>query len=74
MKNKPVDIMQECAALFNQEDTLAWFDFQLACGGGKPVEGLCRIAHPKKSGSGKEYISLIFVVDTPDTAVRDRRR
>jgi|GEM_PF-1080449 len=72
MKNKPVDIVQECAALFNQEDTLAYFDFQFPCGGGHTAEGLCRIAHPKKSGSGKEYISLIFVVDTPDAAVREQ--
>lgn len=66
VKNKPVDIVQECAALFNQEDTLAWFDFQLACGEGCAAPGLCRIGHPKKSTCGKDYVSLVFLIDTPD--------
>ncbi len=72
MKNKPVDIVQECAALFNQEDTLAYFDFQFPCGGGHTAEGLCRIAHPKKNTGGTEYISLVFVLDTPETSVREQ--
>jgi hypothetical protein len=72
VKNTPVDIMQKCAALFNQEDTLAWFDFQCAAGGGPAAEGLCRIAHPKKSTGGKEYVSLVFVMDTPDAAAREQ--
>ena len=64
--------MRECAALFNQEDTLAYFDFQFPCGGGHTAEGLCRIAHPKKSTGGAEYVSLVFVIDTPQESAREQ--
>ena len=67
----PIDIMQECAALFSQEDTLAFFDFQYAPGGEGLVDGLCRIARPKRSLSGQEYVSLVFIMDTPDAAARE---
>lgn len=67
----PVDIMQECTALFNQEDTLAFFDFQYAPGGGNSVDGLCRIARPKRSLSGQEYVSIVFIMDTPGAAARE---
>ena len=67
----PVDIMQECAALFNQEDTLAFFDFQYAPGAGGSVDGLCRIARPKQSLSGQEYVSLVFIMDTPHASDRE---
>jgi len=67
----PVDIMQACTALFNQEDILAFFDFQYAPGGGSSVDGLCRIARPKRSLSGQEYVSIVFIMDTPGAAVRE---
>jgi hypothetical protein len=67
----PVDIMLECTALFNQEDTLAFFDFQLLPDGGGFVDGLCRIARPKRNLSGQEYVSLVFIIDTPDAASRE---
>jgi hypothetical protein len=72
VKNKPVDIIQECAALFTQEDTLAWFDFHYDRGEGPAAEGLCRIAHPKKSACGRDYVSLVFVMDTPDASGREQ--
>jgi hypothetical protein len=66
---KPVDIMQECTQLFSQEDTLAYFDFTFS--GSPRIEGLCRIAHPKKNAGGTEYVSLVFILDTPDEADRE---
>lgn len=66
---KPVDIMQECTALFTQEDTLAYFDLKFS--GAGFIEGLCRIAHPRKSSGGTEYVSLVFIIDTPGEADRE---
>ncbi len=63
------DITRECAALLKQEHTLAYFDFQLQAGR-TPLEGLCRIGHPRRDPSGKDFISLVFVVDTPEEASR----
>ncbi|MBN2107219.1 MAG: hypothetical protein JW832_07300 [Deltaproteobacteria bacterium] len=71
MKQQPLDIVQECAALFTQENTLAWFDVQLECDGGS-TEGLCRIAHPKTAACGRDYVSLVFVVDTPQESQREQ--
>jgi hypothetical protein len=68
--DQPIDLMQDLANLYAREEMLAFFDFTVECRNGAPVCGLCRIARPKQASSGAHYISLTFVVDTPDEAAR----
>ena len=70
-----IDIFQEFVSLSKQEQMLAFFDFELATGSPAPVSGLCRISKPKRGEARTPYVSLTFVVDTPDertkTAIHD---
>ena len=49
---------------------LAFFEFTLERPGNEALSGLCRIARPKPHSSTLRYLSLIFLVDTPDSATR----
>jgi hypothetical protein len=67
MKDRePIDLMQEFANLYAREEMLAFFDFNFALPDVAPVAGLCRISKPKSGRSKMQYLSLTFVVDTPD--------
>jgi hypothetical protein len=61
-----VDIYQEFVAQYAREEMLAFFEFTLEPEGWGPVPGLCRISQPKQGSSSLRYLSLTFVVDTPD--------
>ncbi len=65
-----IDIMQEVVDLYGREDMLAFFDFSIERHGQGAISGLCRISKPKQGSSQMPYLSLVFVVDTPDESSR----
>jgi hypothetical protein len=69
-QQKRIDIFQEFIDQYAREDMLAFFEFTLDCAGREPVSGLCRISQPKAGSSSLKYLSLTFVIDTPDEATR----
>jgi hypothetical protein len=68
MKDQRIDIMQELVELNQHEEMLAFFEFNLERPGSEPVAGLCKISKPKGGGDRLPYLSLTFMVDTPDDA------
>ncbi len=71
-ESKPIDILQELTDLYAKEDLLGFFEFTLARPGNDPLSGLCKISKPKSGGGQPAYLSLTFVVDTPDDDARVR--
>lgn len=65
-----IDLRQELIDLYAGEQMLAFFEFTLERPGNESLSGLCRIAQPKPHRSSLRYLSLIFLVDTPDSATR----
>ena len=65
-----IDLRQELIDLYAGEQMLAFFEFTLERPGNDDLSGLCRIARPKSDRSTLRYLSLIFLVDTPDSATR----
>lgn len=65
-----IDIRQELIDLYAGEQMLAFFEFTLERPGNEGLSGLCRIAQPKPHRSTLRYLSLIFLVDTPDSTTR----
>ena len=65
-----IDLRQELIDLYAGEQMLAFFEFMLERPGNGALSGLCRIAQPKPHSSTLRYLSLIFLVDTPDSATR----
>lgn len=63
---KTIDLKEEVYSLFKKEDTIAFFDFQILLDTEEPVSGLCKISRPKKSTSELNYLSLMFIIDTPN--------
>ena len=57
-------------ALYAGEQMLAFFEFTLERPGNEALSGLCRVAQPKRHRSALRYLSLSFLVDTPDSATR----
>ena len=60
-----LDLTRQFIDLFNKEQMLAFFDFQITPGGNEPVSGLCKISRPKGTGEQSQYVSLLFLIDTP---------
>ena len=65
-----IDLRQELIDLYAGEQMLAFFEFTLERPGNEALSGLCRIAQPKSRRSTLRYLSLIFLVDTHDSATR----
>ncbi len=65
-----IDLRQELIALYAGEQMLAFFEFTLERPGNEALSGLCRVAQPKRHRSALRYLSLIFLVDTPDSATQ----
>jgi len=63
-----IDLTKQLIDLFNKEQMLAFFDFQVTPGGNEPVSGLCKISRPKGTGEQIQYVSLLFLIDTPTDA------
>jgi hypothetical protein len=64
-----IDLNQQLIDLFKKEEMLAFFDFRLSFGGNEPVSGLCKISRPKGTDQHTQYISLLFLIDTPNRSV-----
>jgi hypothetical protein len=64
-----IDLTRQLIDLFNKEQMLAFFDFQLTPAGNEPVSGLCKISRPKGKGEQTQYVSLLFLIDTPNDAL-----
>ncbi len=69
---KVTDLKQQLIGLFDKEQVLAFFGFQLAVEGDLSVQGLCKIAEPKEGEAKSNYLSLLFIIDTVDDAVGER--
>ena len=65
-----VDIFQEFVAQYAREEMLAFFEFTMDLEASGSAPGLCRISQPKQGSSRLRYLSLTFVVDTPNEAAR----
>ncbi len=65
-KERIIDIKQQLIGLFDQEDMIAFFDFQVVIDGGESVTGLCTLSQPKEGKSKSKYLSLLFIVDAVD--------
>lgn len=61
-----IDLDRELIELFNKEQMIAFFDFQVTRGEGAPNTGLCKISRPKSGARQSQYISLLFLIDTPE--------
>ena len=65
-----IDLRQQVVDLFNKEEMLAFFDFSLEVGGTGTATGLCKVSRPKRAKSQARYYSMLFMIDTPDAAMR----
>ncbi|MBI4773706.1 MAG: hypothetical protein HY788_05915 [Deltaproteobacteria bacterium] len=61
-----IDIKQELADLFEKEDVVAYFDVTSSPGITPPLTGICKVAKPLAGSPGQQYVSLLFILDTPD--------
>lgn len=64
------DIMEEFVGLFEKESFVCFFSFQFKVEGKAAVSGLCKVARPKRGTSKLNYLSLVFIIDTPDRETR----
>ena len=65
-----IDLRQELIDLYAGEHMLAFFEFTLERSGNEALSGLCRVTQPKRHRPALRYLSLSFLVDTPDSATR----
>ncbi|MCY3020936.1 MAG: hypothetical protein NTW87_18110 [Planctomycetota bacterium] len=65
-----IDLVTEVLTLFKDEDMLAFFQFQRKLESGKLVQGLCKVAKSKSDPAKMNYFSIDFIVDSPESAVR----
>ncbi len=65
-RERIIDVKQQLIGLFDQEDMIAFFDFQVVVDGGESVQGLCTLSQPKEGKSKSKYLSLLFIVDAVD--------
>ena len=61
-----IDIKQELVDLFEKEALVAYFDVTSSPDITPPLSGICKIAKPLAGSTGQQYISLLFIIDTPD--------
>jgi len=66
-KDRTIDLEQQFLELFDREQMLAYFDVGIRHGDGV-ASGLCKVSHPKETDPHRLYLSLLYVVDTPDDA------
>jgi hypothetical protein len=65
-----IDLYREFIDVFRKEEMLAFFDFQAESGGTGPLTGLCKISRPKAGKADSRYLSLLFIIETPDEKAR----
>lgn len=63
-----IDLDRQLLELFKKERMLAFFDFRVQLGDAEPLSGLCKISQPKGSSRQSQYLSLLFLFDTPQAA------
>lgn len=66
---KIIDLKQQLIGLFEKEEVLAFFDFELTVDPGASVQGLCKISEPKAGAAKSNYLSLLFIIDAIDDAI-----
>ncbi len=60
-----IDLDRQLVELFKKEQMLAFFDFRVPLADAEPLSGLCKISQPKGGGQQPQYLSLLFLIDTP---------
>jgi len=63
---KTFSLSDEYAKLFSKEELLAFCDIAPQSGAAQPLTGLCKFAKPRPGASSLNYLSVLFVFDTPD--------
>lgn len=61
-----IDIRQNLVDLFALEEMLAYFEFQDVGDGEDHLSGICKISRSKKGKTRQGYLSLLFIIDTPE--------
>jgi len=61
-----IDMGKQLQDLLKTEEMLAFFDFQFESETGKTISGLCKISRPKEGKAQSKYVSLLFIIDTPE--------
>jgi hypothetical protein len=69
-EERPIDITRQFVEMYAREEMLCFFDFSMVSAAGDAISGLCRISKPKQGRSSMRYLSMVFIVDTPDEASR----
>jgi hypothetical protein len=70
VEGRVIDMDSQFTSLFNTEEMLAFFPFQMTPDGSEQVDGLCKISRPKEGKNGGRYFSLLYIIDTPNDATR----
>jgi hypothetical protein len=65
-----IDVTKQLQDVLKREEMLAFFDFQFESETGRTISGLCKISRPKEGKARSKYVSLLFIVDTPDGEAR----
>lgn len=66
MNTNGIDLYREFIDVFRKEEMLAFFDFQAESRKSGTLSGLCKISRPKPGTGGSRYLSLLFIIETPD--------
>lgn len=61
-----IDLYRQFIDEFRKEQMLAFFEFQAETGQNGTLSGLCKVSRPKPGKSDARYLSLLFIIETPD--------
>jgi hypothetical protein len=61
-----IDLYRQFIDEFHKEEMLAFFDFQADTEHNGTLSGLCKVSRPKPGKSDSRYLSLLFIIETPD--------
>lgn len=67
-EERTIDLTRQFVEMYAREEMLCFFDFSMVSAAGPAISGLCRISKPKQGRSSMRYLSMVFIVDTPDAA------
>jgi len=62
-----MDLERQFLDLFDREQMLAYFDVGVRYADGL-ASGLCKVSRPRETDPHRLYLSLLYVIDTPDDA------
>jgi hypothetical protein len=69
-----IDVTKQLQDVLKREEMLAFFDFRFDSETGKTISGLCKISRPRAGKARSKYVSLSFIMDTPNGEARGEAR